>query len=389
MVVSSLKIGGGAERSAALLGKSLSERGHKVTYLTFYQEGAEAEYQGEKICLNYKKNKNILLDAVEILITARKIRNICRENDIDVLISFLTRMNIQSVLSKAFFGNKARIIVSVRNNPLSGDKGWHRRLMKHLYPKADKVVVQTDSVERIMNDNLSIANTSVINNMVDIEAFRELSKESILQKHKGIFDDSFIFITIGSLTEQKGQWHLIRAFKGSAMEDKAKIVVLGKGPLEKHLRNLARDMGISNNVLFLGEVHNIFPYIKAADCFVLTSLFEGYPNVLIEAVSQNIPVIAADCISGPREILCPEISSDKEIEYPYFGRYGILSKPFDLDTGLDTLKKRKLTQEEKMLAKLMILVIANDQIRERYSHTSRRIRDLDRTSVVKKWEELF
>ncbi len=387
VVVSSLKIGGGAERSAALLGKSLGERGHRVTYLTFYKEGPACEYQGENICLGYKKKKNPLSDAVEILSTARKIRDICRERDIDVLISFLTRMNVQSLLSKTLFGNKVRMLVSVRNNPLEGDKRWHRSLMKYLYPKAHKVVVQTDTIGKILNDRLSITNTTVIHNMADPRAFRELSKKNILRRHEGVFDNDFTFITVGSLTSQKGHWHLIRAFKGVSME--AKLVVLGKGPLESRLKGLARDMGIADRISFLGEVRNIFPYLKAADCFVLTSLFEGYPNVLIEALSQDMPVISTDCMSGPREILCPELSPAAKIEYPYFGRYGILTNPFAAETGFSTLKDRGLTREETMLGRLMAQVKVNEKIRGRYSNTSRRVRDFDRLTVVRKWEELL
>ncbi len=387
MVVSSLKIGGGAERSATLLGKSLCERGHQVTYLTFYEERPACEYQGENICLGYKKNKNPLSDAFEILATARKIRDICRERDIDVLISFLTRMNVQSLLSKTLFGNKVRMLVSVRNNPLEGDKRWHRSLMKYLYPKAHKVVVQTDAIGNILNDRLSINNTTVIHNMADSGAFRELSNENILRKHERVFDNDFTFITIGSLTKQKGHWHLIRAFKG--VSEDTKLVVLGKGPLENCLKGLVRDVGIEDRIFFLGEVRNIFPYLKAADCFVLTSIFEGYPNVLIEALSQDMPVISTDCISGPREILCPELSPNAKIEYPYMGRYGILTKPFVAETGFRTLNDRGLTREETMLGRLMAQVKVNEKIRDRYSDTSVRVKDFDRLTVVRKWEELL
>ena len=73
---------------------------------------------------------------------------------------------------------------------------------------------------------------------------------------------------------------------------------------------------------------NVFPFLKKSDCFIFTSLWEGLPMTLIEALSMNLPIISTDCKTGPREILCPEIDLKKEIQYPYLGEYAVLIQPF-------------------------------------------------------------
>ncbi len=389
IVTSSLRVGGGAERNAVQLGKILKRRGHHVTLLSFYPGEPKYDWDGEHICLDQREGKNLFMDALEIVSTARKIRDLCREMGTEVVISFLTRMNVQTLLSKSLFGNKVKILVSVRNHPLKRNKGWHQFLMKRLYPKADKVVAQTEGIENILRERFYLNNTVVIPNIVDIQSFKEMVEKDLPEEHRRLYDDSFVFINIGSLTEQKAQCHLLRTFAYMKQRGESRLIILGKGPLEGDLKRLAEDMGIWNRVFFLGEVKNVFPYLKGADCFVLTSLFEGFPNVLIEALSVNLPIISTDCVSGPREILCPELSSVQVIEYPYFGTYGILTKTLKEGKLIKTSEEKPLSPEEKILLDTMVRVYEVQDLRKRYSSVSERVEDFDMVKIVLEWEELF
>ncbi|MFO7792180.1 MAG: glycosyltransferase [Candidatus Saliniplasma sp.] len=372
------------------LGGVLKDKGYDVTYLTFYETEQKCDYRGKHICFGYEEEKNALSDAFEIIHTSKKIKDICTENNIDILISFLTRMNVQSILSKSLFRNKVKILVSVRNNPIKRNKTSHQKLIKMLYPKADKVVAQTRGIENILNEKFSTNNTTVIPNMADLTDFKRLAKKDVSKEHEVIFDNDFTFITIGSLTEQKAQWYLVRCFKRlTRIEQDSTLIILGKGPLERKLKDLVKEMKIEDKILFLGEVKNVFPYLRRADCFVLTSLYEGFPNVLIEAISQDLPTISTDCISGPREILCPGLTSDEEIEYPFFGKFGILTKPFRDSVLFKTLKQKSLSEEETILFKLMKDLKDNEKYRKPYSSASRRVKDFDRDKIVEQWEELF
>lgn len=109
-------------------------------------------------------------------------------------------------------------------------------------------------------------------------------------------------MTAGSLKGQKNQKMLLRAFH--AMGDKAAcLLILGKGCLEGELHALAERLGIDRQVVFAGFHHDPTPFYATADLFVLSSDYEGFGNVIVEALGQGVPVVSTDCPCGPREIL--------------------------------------------------------------------------------------
>jgi glycosyltransferase involved in cell wall biosynthesis len=134
---------------------------------------------------------------------------------------------------------------------------------------------------------------------------------------------------------------------------------------------------------------NPFKFLKHSNCFVFPSLWEGLPNTVIEALSLNIPVISADCKTGPREILCPELNIDNNIDYPYFGKYGILTKPLPRMFIWNDLDEKPLIKEEKILFDLMIRMIEDEDLKTRYSNGLERAKDFDIEKVIKEWKKLL
>jgi len=152
---------------------------------------------------------------------------------------------------------------------------------------------------------------------------------------------------------------------------------------------LIRKLNLENNVFLLGVHKNPFKFLKNSQCFVFPSLWEGLPNTLIEALTINHPIISTDCETGPREILTPELDIDEKIDYPYFGRYGILIKPFPRKYIFKDLEEKPLIEREKQLAELMIKMIEDGELRGRYSCGLDRARDFDVNKIIKKWEEVI
>jgi len=116
--------------------------------------------------------------------------------------------------------------------------------------------------------------------------------------------NSKLLISVGRLQKQKDHETLIRAF--SIFHKKYsdfKLLILGHGKLEIKLKELAKNLKIHNKIIFKGWVENTLPYIKRSKIFVLSSVYEGLGNVLIDALNNNIPCISTDCYSGPSEIL--------------------------------------------------------------------------------------
>lgn len=110
---------------------------------------------------------------------------------------------------------------------------------------------------------------------------------------------------------------------------------------------------------------------------------------LIEALSLNLPIISTDCKTGPREALCPEISVEEEIEYPYLGNYGILNQSFSNKMVFHSLKNKPLNRSEEMLAESMIKMIESPDILKRYSKGVEFARHFDKNKIIKYWMNII
>jgi glycosyltransferase involved in cell wall biosynthesis len=387
IVSDSLVRGGGAERFSVTLGNELANRGHKIHYLTFFDKNPKYFYVGEYSSLNVDDG-NIFRKIKNFIFNPMKIKKICNEKEIDVLIGVGERANFPSIISK-FFKNKSKIIVSQHLTPelyLNNKIAFNK--IKFLYSKADKVICVSKSIEKTLKDIYKIYNTETIYNFVDVERCINLSNEKIPANYNEMLNSGYIFINIGRLDIQKGQWFLIRSFKKVANKyPDTKLVILGDGDLCNDLKNIIHNLNLENNVFLLGNQENIFPFLKRSDCFVLSSLFEGFPMTLIETLTMNLPVISTDCKTGPRECLCPEIGIDEKIDYPYYGGFGILSLPFGINAIYEN--KESLTKAEEMLGNLMLKMIEDPDLVTKYSNSFERIKSFDKEIIINEWERLF
>ncbi len=391
IVISSLKRQGGAEKVAYTLGKFL-EKKYEIFYFNFYSYKEEYDVKN-RFCLNEEFSTSFLVKIKKLFKRSKEISDYTKRNDFKLILSFMEEANFSSILSK-FFNKNLKVICSVRTNPkVAYEKSvLYNFLIKLLYPKSDRVITLSKGVEQILIKNYKIPKEKVktIYNPHPIEEYQKLSNEPLEEKYKEIFKDSFVFINIGRLTEAKGQWFLIRAFRKVVEKyPKAKLIILGEGELKEKLQELIKKLNLQNNVFLLGRQDNVFKFLKNSYCFVFSSLWEGLPNTLIESLSVNLPIISTDCKTGPREILAPELSLEEKVSYPYYGKYGILTKPFPRRYIFKTLDEEPLIEEEKMLADLMIEMIENKDLRKKYSNGLERVKDFDVKKIVKEWEEVI
>ena len=135
-----------------------------------------------------------------------------------------------------------------------------------------------------------------------------------------------MIVTAGRLVDVKGYQHLIRAFAETQKQIRdAMLIIAGEGELEESLKELAKNCKIADSVFFAGFTKNLYRLVSKADAFVMTSLYEGFPNAMAEAVCLGIPCIATDFHAGAREILAPDIAdSAVQIEEMTEVEYGIL-----------------------------------------------------------------
>lgn len=307
--------GGGAEQVSQDLANVLSEE-YAVSFFT--------QHSGDIVLDNIfclQQSENIFNKITAFLPTALFLRNYCKKNNIDIVISHMARANTITMLSKLIFKNKTKNIL-VTHNANSG-RAIHKTWMK-IWKYADKNVAVSHGSEYLLN-KAGIQNTTTIYNAFNILSIKEKLEEKILPEHEKFFKSGdHIFLNIGRLHEQKGQLSLIKAFHGLLEKHPDSTLLLaGEGHLKKVLEKEISSRGLEKRVFLLGNVRNVFPLLRKSDCFVLSSNWEGLPTVLIEALISQKYIISTDCLSGPREIL-----TDKplgvSLEYPYKTNLGTL-----------------------------------------------------------------
>lgn len=329
IAISNIAVGGGAEKVAVELATRLRESGREVVLLTFYSADQEHRYDGVRVSRGESTPASILGKIPRAVARIFYIKKICRQHNIDSVISFLEESNYYCLLSKVLLGNEVPMIVSVRLDPRFYNRVY-QFLIRHLYPKAVAVVAVTKYVEKVLQDTFGLTNTTTIYNPID-QSRIDAARSEPLPEHWAItFGTGKTIVSIGRLTTQKGQWHLIRAFSAVAATDpEARLVIVGEGEYRQSLTTLIAACGLTERVFLAGRHTNVYPFLAAARLFVFSSLWEGMPNTVLEALACQVPIVAADCDSGPREIIAPELSLEEAVSYPYQATYGTLVTPFD------------------------------------------------------------
>ena len=184
-------------------------------------------------------------------------------------------------------------------------KRWLRRTaLAHCYRRADHIIANSKGVARDISDiaGIPLQQIHVVNNPTVSPHMFAQSDDPI--NHPWFTQGSIpVVIGVGRLAKQKDFSTLMEAFAKLRRRRPCRLVILGEGKERGRLIRLADTLGIQQDVDLPGHVSNPFSYMKRADQFVLSSAWEGSPNVLIQALALGVPVVSTDCPSGPREIL--------------------------------------------------------------------------------------
>jgi glycosyltransferase involved in cell wall biosynthesis len=226
-------------------------------------------------------------------------------------MSFLNHQNLVLLLVAPFIRGDTRFIVNVRNHiTTSANRGkskWMRsvpRIMKRFFPRADLIVAPSRGVVEDVREITAIAaeKFQVVHNPVFRPEIVELADAD--PGHPWLTGAAIpVVIAAGKLKPQKDFETLLRAFARVRARRHARLMILGRGPDKQALLDLAQELGVSDDFQLPGHVRNPYAYFRRASVFVLSSAWEGLPNVLIEAMACGCPVVSTDCPSGPDEIL--------------------------------------------------------------------------------------
>lgn len=378
--------GGGAEKVAANLSLALSKK-YSCHLIVYNNNLITYEYSGKLISLNDERKNDFLGKIFALIKRVKAVKKIKKTYRIETTVSLTENPNFVNIFSKT----KDKVIISVRiykslsSNHLYGK--LNKLFMKVLYNKADCVVAVSELIKEDLIKHFHVRRDKikVIYNFYDIDRIIELGLEPIEDEYVDFFKGTII-TNMGRLEHQKGQAHLIKAFsKVKQYLPDAKLLIIGQGAMEKQLKRLSELLGIADDVKFIGYTKNPYKYIKRSKLFVLTSLYEGFPNALCEAMACGVPVISTDCKSGPREILSAKKDFDREANEIEFTDYGILVPVIN-----DSAYTSKLNDREEMLATAIKKILLEEKLWERYSSKAlQRVKDFSISSILEKWEEIL
>jgi len=390
--ITNIEIGGGAEKVAVTLGNEFLKRGIDTTLLTFYTIDNEHTFNGKRVSMHEATPASVLGKLPRAFIRIWKVKQVCKQEGIDIVFSFLEESNYYVLLSKILLLNRTPMIVSVRND-LRNYNWLYRLLIRFLYPWAEKVVAVTKGVQQQLREEFSLKNTTTIYNSIDMGLVKQKSSEPLPAEYSWLKERHPLCISIGRLTQQKGQWHMIRAFvKVKKQVPAASLIILGEGPYREKLQKLIRDCGLEDSVFLLGKQNNVYHFLAQADVFVFSSIWEGMPNTLLEALSVGLPIVAADCGGGPREILTGKVDSDNDL-YPVRGPFGILSNPLEGEEIWSPVIRFTLTKNEIHLAEEIIYILRRLTkvlpLEERLCRAESSVSDYSLEKNTNKWQILF
>ena len=289
--------GGGSERVISIILNHINREGFDITLALLKKEGRYLDDLADDI--------NIIdLDVKQARYSIFKIIKLIKEKKPDIVFSTLGYLNILISIIRPFFSKNIKFIaressiVSVQNKQEKYPKLFDF-LYKYFYSNFNLIISQSNYMKNDLISNYSIEKSKivVINNPVDFDKINVAS-----QTEEELFDKTKTnILAVGRLNPVKDFISLIKMV--SKLDEKYHLTIVGEGDEKDNLLNLIDSLKLNKRVSLIGFQTNPYKYMKQADMLVLTSKYEGFPNVLLEANACGTPVVAFECPGGIGEIV--------------------------------------------------------------------------------------
>ena len=328
--------GGGVEKNFFIIANYFAKKLDKVFLIT-----------AEKNLTNKLKNIQIIYPRSNFWRSEGRLRKyiVCIFNLIKILIRnkdilvFSFQANLYAIITCKIFNIK---IISRSN---SSPSGWSNNFFKKLLYKiglnlADRLIVNSIEFKNEMKKKFSV-NPIHIYNPLNQEEILSLSKKKV----RKVFSKNVLkIISVGRLVDQKDQITLLKALKSLKEKISFNLIIIGRGANKDKIKNYVHQNKM-NKFVKIFYTNNPFPYVKQADLLILSSTFEGLPNVLLEAITLKKFVISSNCPTGPREIL----DNEKGGFLYEVGEYKSLSKKIEQYLKSKKSLKKKIKYANKRL----------------------------------------
>jgi len=296
-------VAGGAERVFVNLLKEFDRSRFYLHMIVVNPTGPYLKTVPDDIAFHGLGYKKVSWAIPEIVNTIRKINP-------DIIISTLDHLNVALLLVKPFLPNKTLLFLRECNltscNLAIGFKNVvFRMVKKRLLKFADRIICPANAIKNDLQINFGIRPDKMITiyNPVQVEVIRSNLQPHDPGKHSSVYK----IVSAGTLEHRKGFDLLINVMsKIVKKNNKVHLTLLGDGPEKENLRKQINSLSLSDNVRLAGYQKNPFIYFSKADLFVLSSRYEGLPNVMLESLACGTPVVAFNCPGGIDEIIVNE-----------------------------------------------------------------------------------
>jgi len=307
---------------------------------------------------------------------AWKLKKFIEMNNIELVQSHLNRANYVNILAKLFNSkHKSQIVIHgiISRYQKRGLLGIiNLLLIKALYPRANLVITISKAMKNDLIQFLkSPKNIIVINNLYDIKSIYNDSKKCVDDFY--FKKDTHYLVSVGRLIKLKRNRDLLYALQ--YLPTNVELILIGEGDERKNLEIIAKKLNLFQRVHFLGRKQNPFQYMTHCDIFINCSENEGFPNVLIEAMTCGLPIISSDCLSGPREILAPNTNINFQLKDGIEeAEFGILYPVGDIES----------------LVKAISIMLNNKKLRNFYIEKGkRRAFDFSVEKIIKEYKKVL
>lgn len=294
---------GGAERVMLHLARGFRERGLAVDLVVFKAGGAFANDIPEGVRLVNLRTRRALTSLPALVRYLRRDRP-------PALVSTSPQANVLAVVAKYLAGVSTRLLLrqaSTYSVGLGRWRGLHALLpllVRQLYPRVDAIIAGSEGAANdlattagVPRDRITVIPSPLIAPELFAQAGESLDHPWFAKEAEPVV------LAVGRLAEEKDFPTLIRAFEIVRARHRARLLILGEGEERPRLEALVQRLGLDAVVAFPGFVRNPFVYMAQAAVFVLSSVSEGSPGVLVQALACGARIVATDCPNGPREIL--------------------------------------------------------------------------------------
>ena len=289
--------GGGVEKNFFIITNFLSKKIKNVSVITTFKNNRK----------KFHRNVNLIIPQYEFWERCTRrikyyiclfllLREIIYNRN---LLVFAFQANIYCIIICKLFG----ISIITRSN--TAPDGWSNNIIKKLLykfflKKADRVVVNSYEFKRRMKNFFSIDSECIYNplNKNEIIKLSKIKVSKIFSKNKKLK-----IINIGRIVDQKDQITLLKALNLIKKKIDFEAIILGRGILKNSLIDYISENGLDKNIKLINFQTNPYKFLKQSEIFILTSKFEGLPNVLLESIVLNKFIISSNCATGPKEIL--------------------------------------------------------------------------------------